>query len=72
MASWRSKALLDVLSQEQTEDIGGSAPGTLQSSLQHTVAGADEGDHRYPPSRPPPPRPLSQRACAGTVDSEEG
>ena len=30
MASWRSEALLDVLSQEQTRDIGGSAPGALQ------------------------------------------
>ena len=33
MASWRSEALLDVLSQEQTRDIGGSTPGALQSSL---------------------------------------
>ena len=31
MASWRSEALLDVLSQEQTRDIGGSAPGALKA-----------------------------------------
>ena len=48
MASWRSKALLDVLPQEQTKDIGGSAPGLLQSSLGRTILGADEGDRRLP------------------------
>ena len=48
MASGHSKALLDVLSQEQTMDIGGSAPGALQSSLGRTLAGADEGDRRLP------------------------
>ena len=33
MASWRSKALLDVLSQEQTKDIGGSAPAHSKALL---------------------------------------
>ena len=51
MASWRSEALLDVLSQEQTRDIGGSAPGVLQSSLRRTVTGANEGDRWHPLKR---------------------
>ena len=54
MASWRSKALLDVLSQEQTKDISGSAPGLLQRSatappLRQRQAWWDK--HRQPISR---------------------